>query len=157
MSGSGVELTNLQLREKCREFIAQLLPSSAAEVKKKEVILHQKALKLAQETKREYREVYVDLFMELHALHTAKDPMSYFIQDQIGWTSPLFNDHVEKERIDIVNLTKPMEVEDGIYTCPKCKGNKTFFYSRQMRSADEPMTTIITCANTDCQYRWKIN
>lgn len=41
----------------------------------------------------------------------------------------------------------------GLFKCGKCKGVKTTYYQMQTRSADEPMTTFVTC--TTCQNRWK--
>jgi len=41
---------------------------------------------------------------------------------------------------------------EGGFVCRKCKSNKTIFYQKQTRSADEPMTTFITCENG---HRWK--
>ena len=47
------------------------------------------------------------------------------------------------------------ETEDfvGLFTCGKCKSKKTTYYQMQTRSADEPMTTFVTCVN--CGKRWK--
>jgi len=39
------------------------------------------------------------------------------------------------------------------YTCFKCKSKRCSFYQLQTRSADEPMTTFVTCL--DCGTRWK--
>ena len=39
------------------------------------------------------------------------------------------------------------------FTCWKCKGNKCKYYQMQTRSADEPMTTFVTCLS--CANRWK--
>ena len=39
------------------------------------------------------------------------------------------------------------------FTCRKCKSNKCSYYQLQTRSADEPMTTFVTCV--DCGNRWK--
>ena len=39
------------------------------------------------------------------------------------------------------------------FTCRKCKGNKCTYYQMQTRSADEPMTTFVTCC--ECGNRWK--
>ena len=41
----------------------------------------------------------------------------------------------------------------GLFTCGKCKSKKTTYYQMQTRSADEPMTTFVTCIN--CAKRWK--
>eukprot|EP00434_Breviolum_minutum_P033973 symbB.v1.2.030064.t1/scaffold3340.1/size58798/3 len=41
----------------------------------------------------------------------------------------------------------------GMFTCGKCKGNKTTYFQMQTRSSDEPMTTFVTCLT--CGNRWK--
>ena len=41
----------------------------------------------------------------------------------------------------------------GAFKCGKCKSTKTTYYQMQTRSADEPMTTFVTCTN--CSNRWK--
>ncbi|KAL6530384.1 hypothetical protein OROHE_014737 [Orobanche hederae] len=39
------------------------------------------------------------------------------------------------------------------FTCGRCKKKDTTYYQMQTRSADEPMTTFVTCVN--CNNRWK--
>lgn len=41
----------------------------------------------------------------------------------------------------------------GVFQCAKCKSWKTTYYQLQTRSADEPMTTFVSCIN--CGKRWK--
>ena len=41
----------------------------------------------------------------------------------------------------------------GMFKCGKCKSKKTTYYQMQTRSADEPMTTYVTCLG--CNNRWK--
>lgn len=43
----------------------------------------------------------------------------------------------------------------GMFKCGKCKSMKTTYYQMQTRSADEPMTTFVTCTN--CSNRWKFS
>jgi len=45
--------------------------------------------------------------------------------------------------------------ENGAYTCNKCKSSKTSYFQLQIRGADEPMTTFITC--NSCSHQWKHN
>lgn len=42
---------------------------------------------------------------------------------------------------------------DGMFVCRKCKSKKTTYYQLQTRSADEPMTTYVTC--NGCGNKWK--
>lgn len=50
-------------------------------------------------------------------------------------------------------LNNENENYEGMFKCGKCKSRKTTYYQMQTRSADEPMTTFVTCTN--CQNRWK--
>jgi len=40
-----------------------------------------------------------------------------------------------------------------MFTCNKCTQNKTTYFQMQTRSADEPMTTFVTCCV--CGHHWK--
>jgi transcription elongation factor S-II len=42
---------------------------------------------------------------------------------------------------------------EGMFKCRKCKSKKTTYYQMQTRSADEPMTTYVTCM--ECGTKWK--
>ena len=50
-------------------------------------------------------------------------------------------------------IVKKEETPDGMFKCNKCKSLKTIYYQMQTRSADEPMTTYVTCTN--CDTKWK--
>ncbi|ORX66255.1 transcription elongation factor [Linderina pennispora] len=45
------------------------------------------------------------------------------------------------------------EAETDQFRCGRCKSRKCTYYQMQTRSADEPMTTFVTCTN--CNNRWK--
>ena len=47
------------------------------------------------------------------------------------------------------------EAETDAFQCGKCKQKKTRYYQMQTRSADEPMTTFVTCVN--CNHKWKLS
>lgn len=59
-----------------------------------------------------------------------------------------------KER-DLMMEKAKVEEENynGLFKCRKCKSVKTSYYQMQTRSADEPMTTYVTCRN--CGNKWK--
>lgn len=61
---------------------------------------------------------------------------------------------IEKKKIRDENKYKPnLEASTDDFTCWKCKSKKCTYYQLQTRSADEPMTTFVTCLN--CGNRWK--
>lgn len=49
----------------------------------------------------------------------------------------------------------PDNVPDGAFECRRCKSMKTTYYQLQTRSADEPMTTYVTCLK--CNNKWKFS
>jgi transcription elongation factor S-II len=59
----------------------------------------------------------------------------------------------EKEKRDKVLYEINKDHATDIFTCGRCKKNETTYYQLQTRSADEPMTTFVTCLN--CGKRWK--
>jgi transcription elongation factor S-II len=62
----------------------------------------------------------------------------------------LIQDKKEKDE----NMYAPkLDGNTDMFTCRKCKSNKCSYYQLQTRSADEPMTTFVTCVN--CGNRWK--
>jgi DNA-directed RNA polymerase subunit M/transcription elongation factor TFIIS len=46
-----------------------------------------------------------------------------------------------------------LEAATDTFKCRKCKSNECTYYQMQTRSADEPMTTFVTCIN--CGNRWR--
>jgi len=50
---------------------------------------------------------------------------------------------------------KPVEeMADGLIKCRKCKSMKTIYTQAQTRSADEPMTTFVTCFGCDGHFKF---
>ena len=59
----------------------------------------------------------------------------------------------EKMKRDKNKFETNIEAATDTFTCRKCKQKKCTYYQVQTRSADEPMTTFVTCLN--CDNRWK--
>lgn len=59
----------------------------------------------------------------------------------------------KQKRRNLSEISAPSNISDGIFQCKKCKKYKTTHYQMQTRSADEPMTTFVSCLN--CGNRWK--
>jgi transcription elongation factor S-II len=47
-----------------------------------------------------------------------------------------------------------LQAETDIFKCSRCGQRKTSYRQIQMRSADEPMTTFVTCV---CGHKWKFS
>ena len=58
----------------------------------------------------------------------------------------------EKAKRDEKKYERTQKVSSE-FTCRKCQSKDCTYYQMQTRSADEPMTTFITCEN--CGNRWK--
>ncbi|PWN48971.1 transcription elongation factor [Violaceomyces palustris] len=66
----------------------------------------------------------------------------------------------EREELQMQNLFKAkgaaaQEAETDAFQCGRCKQRKTRYYQMQTRSADEPMTTFVTCVA--CGNKWKFS
>jgi transcription elongation factor S-II len=61
---------------------------------------------------------------------------------------------IEDKKIKDENKYTPkIEASTDNFICGKCKSKKCTYYQLQTRSADEPMTTFVTCL--DCGNRFK--
>jgi len=59
----------------------------------------------------------------------------------------------KKMKLDRNKYEINMEASTDTFTCRKCKSKKCTYTQAQTRSADEPMTTFVSCIN--CGNRWK--
>ena len=65
-----------------------------------------------------------------------------------------WNALIEAKKIRDENKYTPViDANTDNFTCGKCKSNRCSYYQLQTRSADEPMTTFVTCI--ECGNRWK--
>jgi len=109
--------------------------------------------------------IYLNKFKSiLH--HLKKDEIIEKLNTR-EWSSHdiAFKDFVElmPEKWDTKIKEKEMRLENKFFpkveastdnfTCGKCKSKACTYYQLQTRSADEPMTTFVTCTN--CGNRWK--
>jgi DNA-directed RNA polymerase subunit M/transcription elongation factor TFIIS len=52
------------------------------------------------------------------------------------------------------DLHRPRPAEKGAFTCPTCHSDRISFLVVQLRSADEPMNTLLHC--TSCDHHWTL-
>jgi transcription elongation factor S-II len=65
------------------------------------------------------------------------------------WERLLSDKKIREENI----YAPKIEASTDGFTCRKCKSKECSYYQLQTRSADEPMTTFVTCIT--CGNRWK--
>ena len=75
--------------------------------------------------------------------------MSHYEMCPEKWDSLI----VKKIERDRHKYDTQIEAATDTFTCRKCKSKKCTYYQMQTRSADEPMTTFVSCI--DCGARWK--
>ncbi|GJP29272.1 hypothetical protein CLOM_g2661 [Closterium sp. NIES-68] len=63
------------------------------------------------------------------------------------------NDEVKKKKTWEAMRGQTVGATTDMFKCGKCGQRKTTYFQMQTRSADEPMTTYVTCLH--CQNRWK--
>lgn len=63
------------------------------------------------------------------------------------------NEKFKEKALFNSELGGPPKASTNEFTCSRCKKKETTYYQLQTRSADEPMTTFVTCVN--CNKRWK--
>ena len=73
--------------------------------------------------------------------------------DPKGRTATMYKQRQEFHMKKLLDAKKEHSDFVGMFICGKCKSNKTTNYQMQTRSADEPMTTFVTCLN--CSKNWK--
>jgi DNA-directed RNA polymerase subunit M/transcription elongation factor TFIIS len=85
-----------------------------------------------------------------------KDILDMLKKKKLGFDSFYYDDIREIVKKEIKKLQLPIEVAEGVFECPKCKGKLTQSYQLQLRSADEPATIFVNCVNKTCKYKWRI-
>jgi len=60
---------------------------------------------------------------------------------------------IQDQNLFLARGAESQEAETDQFICGKCKKRRCRYYQMQTRSADEPMTTFVTCVN--CNNHWK--
>jgi DNA-directed RNA polymerase subunit M/transcription elongation factor TFIIS len=83
--------------------------------------------------------------------------------DKIPTISPqemfpdLWSDYNKNYKIKIAESIKGIEPNCELYICKNCNQNKTYITYKQIRSSDEPMSTIVKCCTIGCGKKWVLN
>jgi len=61
----------------------------------------------------------------------------------------------KQQKIAESMLTKKLTANTTSFKCYRCESKNCSYYQMQIRSADEPMTSFVTCI--DCDNNWRVN
>ena len=136
----------MEYRKKGKSLLNQLVKSE------KNCTILEKNIYERWPTEESYNDVVYECMCLLEKGETTAKVLAQIKTGRMGWSNPEFDDIAfqQKEQDDFT--ISPFQVEEGVLKCPKCGGCKSFSYSKQTRSADEPMTTFATCVN--CRHKW---
>lgn len=110
-------------------------------------------------------QIYLDRVKTIFINLTNKTLLDKIVEKKIKAHELAFMSHQEmneerwKELIELKQIkeenkyTPKIEASTDNFTCFKCKSKECTHYQLQTRSADEPMTTFVTCIR--CSNRWK--
>ncbi len=74
--------------------------------------------------------------------------LSHYEMSPLRWEK-LIKEKQERDK----NIYDVQQKINSEFKCRRCKSNNCSYYQLQTRSADEPMTTFVSCQN--CGNRWK--
>lgn len=74
-------------------------------------------------------------------------------EDMASDARQIQNEKIKEKALFNSQREGPPKASTNEFTCGRCKKKETTYYQLQTRSADEPMTTFVTCVN--CNNRWK--
>ena len=93
-----------------------------------------------------------ELHYEKSVGKTSTDLARIVRDKQFGFGHALFDDTRKIQEEQDGFIENPFDVADGIFTCGKCGGTRTYSYAKQVRSCDEGMSMFVTCVK--CKNKW---
>lgn len=79
------------------------------------------------------------------------DILKHIKSTNYGWGHQQYQEALDRLEEQDDFITNPFQVEEGVLQC-NCGSRKVFSFSKQTRSADEPMTTYAECVA--CNAKW---
>lgn len=82
-------------------------------------------------------------------LENAKNPSEAVLN------SPLLENERERVRLELDNMQTRIQAEKGEHVCDKCHSREVLVIHKQLRGADEPMSSLIRCLG--CGKGWRVD
>ncbi|KAG0020949.1 RNA polymerase II elongation factor [Entomortierella chlamydospora] len=171
--GMRIKTTGNDVRDKCIEMLYQALGTNS-NAESERLLAKSTSIesivfkKLSQDgaPSQAYRAKIRSFFMNLRDKSNPKlreavvdgevaveDFCEYTTQDMASAEAKARDREIQLQNMFLAKGAEEQQAETDMFKCGKCKGRKTRYYQMQTRSADEPMTTFVTCIS--CGNRWK--
>lgn len=75
-------------------------------------------------------------------------------ENKIQWNHPMYDHFKHKQQEEDDFMANPYDIEEGVVEC-LCGSKRTFSFQKQLRSADEGVTTFSQCV--ECGKKWRHN
>ncbi|KAK4050442.1 transcription elongation factor TFIIS [Microbotryomycetes sp. JL201] len=160
------DATGDRTRDKCAEMIYDALASDSAapidliQTRARALEKHVHSVNPPPEGTNAYRQKMRSLYLNLKAANNPslrEDVVSGEISvkrlsemsaaEMASEEQQAINRKLVEENLFKAQGAAPQQAETDAFQCGKCKQRKTMYYQMQTRSADEPMTTFVTCLN----------
>jgi len=170
--GVKIEVTGDKTRDKCVELIYDALASDSGappdQILKRAKGIEANVLLLFDNTNQAYKSKIRSLFVNLKDKNNpglrenvvsgdiSVDRFSKMTSEEMASEERKAADNKIKEQNFQSSLgAEEQQAETDAFQCSRCKQRKCRYRQAQTRSADEPMTTFVTCTN--CNNRWKFS
>ncbi|KIM87889.1 hypothetical protein PILCRDRAFT_814586 [Piloderma croceum F 1598] len=170
--GVQIDITGDKTRDKCVELIYDALASDSGappdQILKRARGIESSVLSLFETTNQAYKAKIRSLFVNLKDKNNpglresvvsgdiSVDRLSKMSSEEMASEERKAADNKIKEQNFQSSLgAEEQQAETDAFQCSRCKQRKCRYRQAQTRSADEPMTTFVTCTN--CNNRWKFS
>lgn len=99
----------------------------------------------------EYNRVVMQTIGDISRGEKLGDILKSIKEEKYGWAHPQYREAFDRLEEQDDFITNPFQVEEGVLQC-NCGSRKVYSFSKQTRSADEPMTTYAECVT--CNAKW---
>ena len=141
-----------ELREKVRGLFQKVLTQhSREEIDLLEQTIHQYFI---DHKHIHYQSLVYDVVGTLNPTTDISEVIKQIQEGRVFFRGLQFKKERDQDEKEARYIETPLDVKEGVNKCSKCGSKKTFQFSLQTRSCDEPATIFLTCAS--CSHRWRI-
>lgn len=136
--------------EEVREYGKKAL-STVLKIEKNVEVLERNTFEKYGPTKDDYSRAIMQIIGDVLKGEKLGDILKGIKSVSYGWDHVQYQEALSRLEEQDDFIVNPFQVEEGVLQC-NCGSRKVFSFSKQTRSADEPMTTYAECVA--CNSKW---